>query len=101
VSVSAAPWDRAEAERVLEQLRADLARIEREKHRGRLPPVLARVLADGVAVAEALIADHEHEAAAGYDPLAMLRSCARRQVKIARLEEWKGHVLPWEREKPS
>ena len=101
VSVSAAAWDRAEAERVLEQLRADLSRIERDQHRGKFHPVLARVLADGVAVAESFIANHEREAAADWDALKLLRDCARRLVRTARLEEWKGHVLPWEPEKPA
>jgi hypothetical protein len=94
-------WDAAEADRVLAQLRADLARIEREQHRGRFHPLLARVLADGVAVAESFIANHEREAAAGWDPMKLLRDCARRLVRTARLEDWRGKVLPWEREKPS
>jgi hypothetical protein len=97
VSVSAATWDRAEAERVLEQLRADLARIERDQHRGKFHPVLARVLLDGVAVAESFIVNHEREAAAGWDPMKLLRDCARRLVRTAKLEEWKGKELPGER----
>jgi hypothetical protein len=101
VSAPTVAWDRAEAERVLHQLLADLARIERERHRGRFHPVLARVLADGVAVAESFGANHEREAAAGWDALKLLRDCARRLVRTARLEDWKGHVLPWERQKPA
>jgi hypothetical protein len=98
VSIPAVAWDEGEAHRILAQLRTDLARIEREQHRGRFHPVLARVLADGVAVAESFIANHEREAAAGWDPMQLLRDCARRLVRTARLEDWRGHVLPWERE---
>ena len=92
-------WDAAEADRILTQLRADLARIERDQHRGKFHPLLARVLADGGAVAESFIANHEREAAAGWDPMKLLRDCARRLVRTARLEDWKGKALPWERSK--
>jgi hypothetical protein len=99
VSIPAVAWDEGEARRLPAQLRADLARIEREQHRGKFHPVLARVLADGVAVAESFIANHEREAAAGWDALKLLRDCARRLVRTARLEDWKGKALPWERSK--
>jgi hypothetical protein len=92
-------WEPAEASRILTQLRADLSRIEREQHRGKFHPVLARVLADGVAVAEEFIKNHAEEIARGWDAMQLLRDCARRLIRTARLELWKGHVLPWERSK--
>jgi hypothetical protein len=50
---------------------------------------------------EGFVENHAEEIARGRDPMQLLRDCARRLVRTAWLEDWKGRVLPWEREKPS
>jgi hypothetical protein len=73
-----APWDAAEANRLLEELRVDIRRIESVDFGGRPPTPLQHVLADALVIAEGFIANHELEAARGWDALDLLRGVVRR-----------------------
>jgi hypothetical protein len=73
-----APWDAAEASRLLEELRFEIQRIESVDFRGRPPGPLHNVLADALAIAQVFIANHELEAARGWDALKLLRGVIRR-----------------------
>jgi hypothetical protein len=90
------PWDLAAAEALLAELRVGLARIERAQYRGRFPPLLAKVVGDGVAVCEGYVRDHEQEAARGWDALELLRGGVRYTLAIARGDQWRGRKPPWE-----
>jgi hypothetical protein len=80
------PWDQAEADRLLAVLLRQLARIERKQYRGQFPAVVARVVADGVAVCEGHIRDHEKLAAQGWDPLEYLHGQVQLTLALARGE---------------
>jgi hypothetical protein len=66
------PWDQVEADRLLGELRSEVARIEATF--GACPPApLAPLLDDAIAIGERYIRDHELEAARGWDALELLR----------------------------
>jgi hypothetical protein len=90
------PWDQAEADRLLTELRDGLARIERERYRGRFPPLLAKVVGGGLAVCETYVRDHEREAARGWDALELLRGAVPGVLSMARGDRWQGQKPPWE-----
>jgi hypothetical protein len=71
------PWDLAEAEQLLEELRAEVRRIESKDFAGRPPDALRRVLADALAIGQGYIDNHAAEAARGWDALALLRGLKR------------------------
>ena len=79
-----AAWDQNEAERLLDHLRTELARIKREKHSGGFPLALANVIADGLAIADGYVRNHEQEAARGWDAMKLLRSHVSSLLSIAR-----------------
>jgi hypothetical protein len=56
-----APWDQAEADRLLAELRSQVERITRQDFAGTLPHELANVLADAVAIGEDLVTRHEQK----------------------------------------
>src|SRR5262245_32567023 len=66
----------AEMEHVLKELRQQLALVERDRHGGRFPEPIARLVADGVALCEGHIRGQEKLAAHGWDPLEYLRGQA-------------------------
>jgi hypothetical protein len=70
-------WDQAAADALLVELRAEVARIE-QSFRGKLPPALSNVLSDALAIAEGYVANHQEEAARGWDALELLRCTVRR-----------------------
>jgi hypothetical protein len=61
-----------ENERLLTQLRNEVARVESE-FGGKLPIPLAHVLADAVLIAEGYVANHQAEADRGWDVSQLLR----------------------------
>ena len=67
-------------------MKADLASIEHNRHRGRFPEPLARVIADGLALCEGHARDHEKLAAQGWDQLEYLRG----QAKLTRALAMRG-----------
>jgi hypothetical protein len=73
-----APWDAAEASRLLVNLRFEIQRIESVDSRGRPPASLHNVLADALAIAEGYVAKHEAEAVNGWDAMELLRGVVRR-----------------------
>jgi hypothetical protein len=79
-----APWDRAEADRLLTYLRQELARIEWQRFGGRFPPLLARLLATGRTVAGGYVRDHELELRRGWDPMQLLREVVEWLLRQAR-----------------
>jgi hypothetical protein len=99
-SGSVPPWDQAEADRLLTELRDGLARIERKRYRGKFPPHLATVTTSGLAVCEGYVANHATEAARGWDALELLRDGVRSLLRIARGEPRKQAEVfpPWVRE---
>jgi hypothetical protein len=66
------PWDQAEGERLLAELRSEVERIA-AGFRGPLPRPLAVLLDDALVIGERYIRDHDMEAARGWDALALLR----------------------------
>jgi len=66
------PWDQAEADRLLVELRSEVERIK-AGFRGPLPRPLEMLLDDALVIGERYIRDHEIEAARGWDALALLR----------------------------
>src|SRR5262245_55279012 len=62
------PWDQAEADCRLADLRAAMAEAERRDFGGQFPEPLGNVVADMVAVAEEWVGNHEQERARGWDP---------------------------------
>lgn len=71
----APPREQAEAERLLAELRAEVEQIKAD-FAGDLPTPLANLLADGLAIAEGYIVNHEAEASRGWDALDLLRGMA-------------------------
>jgi hypothetical protein len=72
VPASQLPWDQAEAERLVADLRA-AADCARQDFGGPFPADLQAVVSDGIAIAEGFVADHETEARRGWDVLQLLR----------------------------
>jgi hypothetical protein len=66
------PWDQAEADRLLLDLRAAVAQARRD-FGGPFPDGLQAVVADGLAVAEGYVVNHEAETRRGWDALQLLR----------------------------
>jgi hypothetical protein len=85
-TVPADPWDAAEAERLLSELRDEVATIK-ASFGGRTPAPLANVLAEVLRVAAGYLANHEREARRGWDALALLRG----MVPLVRrcVQNWK------------
>ncbi len=78
-----APWDQAEADRLLSHLRSELRRIERQRHGGRLPDLLAVLMQDAIAIAQRLIREHEQERRRGWDALQLLKEEIAFALKLA------------------
>jgi hypothetical protein len=78
-----AAWDQAEADRLLDHLRRELAQLERAWPGGQFPPVKANVVQVAVEVCESYIRDHDLEAARGWDALALLRAAVPWALRLA------------------
>jgi hypothetical protein len=74
----------AEADRLVAELRRDLARVEHDLYGGQFPEALAQVVADGVALCQEHVRNHERLAALGWDPLEYLRGQAELTLRLAR-----------------
>jgi hypothetical protein len=85
-------WDQAQAERLLADLRAAVAAIERTQFGGRPPRAVAAVLADALALAEGYVRDHEAEAERGWDALALLGAMLPHVRRC--VENWKRKCGP-------
>lgn len=83
-------WDQPEADRLLAQLRSKLAEVEKVTYRGKVPTAAAHLAADGLAIAEGWIANHEAEAARGWDVLDLLRGMVKDLPDIVRGDRLKG-----------
>lgn len=84
MSAAAPPtWDQAEADRLLAELRAAVDE-QRRAFGGSFPAPLSAVVATYLDVAEGYVANHEAEAARGWDPLELLRGVRPRLVEIIR-----------------
>ena len=66
------PWDQAEADRLLADLRAAVARA-RWDFGGRFPADLEAIVSDALSIAEGYARDHELEARRGWAALRLLR----------------------------
>jgi hypothetical protein len=66
------PWNQAEADRLLTELREAVARARRD-FGSPFPAALQAVVADGLTIAEGYVANHEAEARRGWDALQLLR----------------------------
>jgi hypothetical protein len=77
-----APWDQAEADRLLAEVRQTAARLEAQHPGGRFPKVLGRVVADLLAVAKDYAAGHEQEAARRWDAMELLRGVRPELLKV-------------------
>ncbi len=80
----------AEAERLLADHRTELARLERQLPGGRFPPITARLVADGLKIAEGYIRDHALERARGWDPMELLRDMLAQNIAFARRARQEG-----------
>ena len=77
------PWDQAEAERLLDHLRREVARLEAAWPGGKFPPGQANVVQIAVEVCESYATNYDLEAARGWDALALLRRAVPWAVEIA------------------
>jgi hypothetical protein len=85
-------WDQSAADSLLAELQAEVARIQREDFGGRLPPPLANVLADAIAIAQGYVTNHEAEARRGWDALELLRGM---RAQVSRyVENWRQLASP-------
>jgi hypothetical protein len=76
-------WDAAAADRLLADLRQQLARMER-RHRGRrFPDAIARLVADGVALCEAHVENRAKLTRQGWDAMAFLRGQVELTLALA------------------
>lgn len=80
----ALPWDAAGAERTLRDLTTELLRIECQVYRGRFPDRVRSVVDIGLEMCRGYVANHQLEAARGYDPMELLRSGAAWTVAVAK-----------------
>ena len=78
-----APFDHAEAERLLDHLRREVARLQAAWPGGKFPPVKANVVQIAVEVCESYATNYDLEAARGWDALALLRRAVPWAVEIA------------------
>jgi hypothetical protein len=76
-------WDQAEAERLLDHLRCELARLEHTWPGAKFPPAKANAVQIAVEVCESYVQDHDREAAAGWDAAALLRSAVAGTLSLA------------------
>jgi hypothetical protein len=76
-------WDQAAAEGLLADLRATVERLKHDDFRGKPPPIFVTLAAGAIAIAEKHIANHEAEAARGWDVLDLLRGRKRVLLEIA------------------
>jgi hypothetical protein len=83
-------WNQGEADALLTELRAEVARIEREEFRGQMPGPLANVFADALDIATGYVRNHDIEAARGWDALELLRGMIR-QIRLC-CENWKKRM---------
>jgi len=84
MSAAAPPtWDQAEAARLLAELRAAVD-AQRRAFGGSFPAPLSAVVADYLAVAEGYVANHEAEAARGWDAMQLLAGVRPRLTEIIR-----------------
>jgi hypothetical protein len=86
------PWDPAAAARVLAQLHADIDLIRQHHYHGALPPHVARLAADSVAIAERYVRTWQDEATRGWDPMQLLKDLVASTPGILR-----GDRLRWGR----
>jgi hypothetical protein len=80
-------FDRVAGEAFLEQLRADLAEVERTRYRGKFTEPLGASIADGLRIAEGYITEAAAEIRAGFDPMKLLESARRSLMRSAR-QSW-------------
>lgn len=59
-----------------------MGQIERKQYRGKFPPVIANLVADGLDICEQYIMDHALEAARGWDAFVLLKSMRPYLLKI-------------------
>jgi hypothetical protein len=85
IRLAAPPWEhQEEADRLLAQLRQDIARAEREQRDGRSLPLMKSAVRTWVDVCEGYVRNYAVEAARGWDALALLRAAAKRAREAAR-----------------
>jgi hypothetical protein len=77
------PWDQVEADQLLGEARAALARVEARYQAGRVTAVHRNVIALCVEVCEQYARGHELEARRGWDAMALLRGAVRRLLGAA------------------
>jgi hypothetical protein len=85
------PFDATEAQRLLDQLRANAARLERDLYGGWFPPRVAGFLWDAIGVCQKFVDNHEQERARGWDPLALLRQHVDYVIKRLKEARREGH----------
>jgi hypothetical protein len=83
-------WNQNEADRLLAHLSGELARIKREKYRGRFPPGMATIITDGLSIADRYVRNHEQEAARGWDVMELLRDLVSSLLSMARGDRRQG-----------
>jgi hypothetical protein len=81
--ITPAPWDQAEAERLLAQVREALARVEGAVAGGKAPAARGAAMRTWLEVAEGLVSDREGEATRGWDALDLLRGAVRQALRAA------------------
>ena len=72
------PWDQVEADQLLGEARAALARVEARHRAGRVTAAHRNVVALWLEVCEQYARDHESEARRGWDAMQLLRAAVRR-----------------------
>jgi hypothetical protein len=71
------PEAKAEADRLLADLRAYVARVKAVRFAGQFPPPLGSLAADLLSIGEGYVAGWALEASRGWDPLSLLRELRR------------------------
>jgi hypothetical protein len=83
-AVDAMPWDAAAADRLLAEFRYDLAQLERERFHGQFFYPFSAYVADGLALAEGYVVNHQQEAARGWDSVELLRDLVTSTLRTVR-----------------
>jgi hypothetical protein len=80
-------FDRAAGEAYLQQLRADLADVERTRYRGKFPEPLGKSIREGLEIAAGYVTEAAAEIRNGFCPMKLLES-ARRSLMRSALQAW-------------